>query len=231
MDLQSCHKGTVRNVLTVPLRLFVLGITLLMLFLSLVTTELEAAVTISIQRANRTITLNRNGDFGVSSSSGVAMPQGGMTAVEIAPMMFDTAYSVSVPVSRIGNNLTDNVADDGTITKTLVSGSSTYVWRVVISGGKSSERATARNQLLNNLQDVHTFTESLGGSTGYLSHTSNSGRKLKVTLVEGTLGNTTSNTSYVWRNMTLVIDLKNVRYSGSYTGTLNSAITCPGLIN
>lgn len=47
------------------------------------------------------------------------MPQGGMTAVEIVPMTFDPGYSVNVPVSRIGNNLTENVADDGTITKNL----------------------------------------------------------------------------------------------------------------
>ncbi|NTU54593.1 MAG: hypothetical protein HGA97_13085, partial [Chlorobiaceae bacterium] len=78
-----------------------------MLSLSLVTTQLEAAVTISLQWANRPVRLNRNNDFGISGGNGVAMPQGGMTAVEIVPMTFDPGYSVNVPVSRIGNNLTE----------------------------------------------------------------------------------------------------------------------------
>jgi hypothetical protein len=231
MDIQRNNTVTASNVHPVTVRFGRIGIVLAVLLFSLRAFELDAAVTISVDRANRTVKLYRNTDFGVSNANGIAMPQGGMIAVEISPeALFDSTYRVNVPVSQIGN-MTDTVDDNGTITKPLATSSVTYVWRVNISGGTAAERTAARTQLLSNLIDEHVFSESLGGSTGYLTHTSIADGKLRVTVLEESLGSTTANPSYVWRNMSLIIDLNNVRYSGSYTGTMNATILCPGLIN
>lgn len=210
-----------------------MGITFALMVSWLWVPDLEATVTTQVT-SSKTITLSRSSDFGVSSSTGDPMAQGTMTAVEIDPLGTFTG-SITVPVSQIGTTA-DTVADDGTITKPLASSSTVYIWRATISGGSNTSRTTEKNALMSTLVDTYAFAESLGNMTGNLSHTSNSSRKLAVTLAKGTLsttatGSTTPNPSYVWRNLNLIINLNNVRYSGNYTGALNSILTCPGYIN
>lgn len=198
-------------------RFGVMGMALALLSAAPASREMQAAVTVTYQ--NRSITLNRSTDFGVSSAGGVAIGQVRMYAVEIDPLGTFSG-SVNVPVSQIGDNATDTVADDGTVTKALASSSTTYAWR------GNCATSGERNTMLSSVQDIYVFSESLGSMMGNLSLVGNTAQKLKVTLVKSTMANS-GNT--VWRNLNLIMDLNNVRYSGTYRSTLNSTVTCPGL--
>ena len=168
-----------------------------------------------------TITLTL-ADFGLVTMA-TALPEGTIVATQLQPL--DTLLSSpSVTVPNMGGS----VAADGTLTSpdlvdaTFPTVPTNYIWRFQLTAAQHDPppptfAITAESYVLSN---------SSGTNKGAFSHSVYPTSRLKVELIPGALSDQKSaNRWYVYRAFGLKMDLNGIKYSGNYTGTIQSTIT------
>lgn len=174
--------------------------------------DAAAAITCQII-SSKTVALALS-DFGLTSTAS-AMPQAGITSIQLNPIDVQLSNSpVSVPAS-VGGTVTSG----GQLSKTIETSYSDYIWRLRMT-------LTDKNNFnTGNERETYAFASS-GSSSGALSHTTTPvTATLPVTIVPGSLQwNQSGNTYYLIRTLNLRIDLSNVRYSGTYRSTFTTTV-------
>jgi hypothetical protein len=126
-------------------------------------------------------------------------------------------------VNRTSLDLTPDTfavgAQDGIVSMPLATAWNTYIWRI------RAANPAEYNQFLTANLEASVTLESTGASTGTMTHTVYpGGPELQVTVIPGTI-TWVAPQRRIWQPLTLDIDLRNIRYSGNYSGTLRSTIT------